>query len=145
MVTITALAGLQHSVPAAYACELLQSWPGPICKEFSNHMACCRWGNVACPRPENNHNCCVLQVLTDLPAVEKMAAAKDLHAFLNKYHKNAYRLVLPCALQCNLPVQMWRMRMLPVADSADGCSTFLVRGLCSNQTEVSAQCLLMMD
>ncbi|DBB12092.1 TPA: hypothetical protein ACH3X3_006204 [Trebouxia sp. C0006] len=33
------------------------------------------------------------QVLTDLPAVGKMAAAKDLHAFLNKYHKHAYRLV----------------------------------------------------
>lgn len=33
------------------------------------------------------------QVLTDLPAVERMAAAKDLHAFLDKYHKHAYRLV----------------------------------------------------
>ncbi|DBA94319.1 TPA: hypothetical protein ACH3X1_001928 [Trebouxia sp. C0004] len=33
------------------------------------------------------------QVLTDLPAVEKMAAAKDLHAFLNKYDKYAFRLV----------------------------------------------------
>lgn len=80
----------------------------------------------ACPTPEGKHKCCALQVLADLPAVEKMAAAEDLHAFLNKYHKHAYRLVMPRAQHSNLPVQMWRLRMLPVADSADGCLTILV-------------------
>ncbi len=76
----------------------------------------------------------MLQVLTDLPAVEKMAAAKDLHAFLNKYHMHAYRLVMPCALQRNLPVHMQRMCMLPVADSADGCPIFLVGRVHLNQS-----------
>ena len=85
----------------------------------------------------------MLQVLTDLPAVERMAAAKDLHAFLNKYHKHAYRLVTPCALQCNLPVPMcWRMRVLPVADMVDGCSLFLVG--CAQMNQRSAHNVLTM-
>ena len=34
-----------------------------------------------------------LQVLANLPSVERMAAAKDLHKLLNKFNKHAYRLV----------------------------------------------------
>ena len=34
-----------------------------------------------------------LQVLANLPSVEKMAAAKDMQKFLNHHHKHAYRLV----------------------------------------------------
>ena len=39
-----------------------------------------------------------LQVLANLPSVERMAAAKDLHKLLNKSHKHAYRLVSYTAL-----------------------------------------------
>ncbi|DBA89718.1 TPA: Poly [ADP-ribose] polymerase 6, variant 3 [Trebouxia sp. C0005] len=44
------------------------------------------------------------QVLADLPAVEKMAAAEDLHAFLNKYHKHAYRLVRWILSTCRIHI-----------------------------------------
>lgn len=97
---------------------------------------------LLCPIPESNHKCSMLQVLTDLPAVERMAAAKDLHAFLDKYHKHAYRLVTPCALQRNLPVPMWRMGVLPVADRVDGCSLFLVG--CAQMNQRSAHNVLTM-
>lgn len=40
-----------------------------------------------------------LQVLGNLPSVERMAAAKDLQKFLNKYHRHAYRLV-SCMMLC---------------------------------------------
>lgn len=40
-----------------------------------------------------NGNHITLQVLANLPSVERMAAAKDLQKFLNKFHNHAYRLV----------------------------------------------------
>jgi len=105
-----------------------------------NMHICCSWCYGACSIPEATITVVVLQVLTDLPAVGKMAAAKDLHAFLNKYHKHAYRLVMPCALHCNLPVPTWRMCMLPVADKADGCSIFPLDCVQINQRLVHNCC-----
>lgn len=58
-----------------------------------------RLGHIVCmckePVLSLRHLGLCLQILADLPAVGRMAAAKDLQRFLNKYHQHAYRLVHP--------------------------------------------------